>query len=1213
MPQEFSRNSTAYTRKYHLRNVDEPCEDWLYKSPFRQGDIQPLASPSYSDSTTELAYAQIISGLQGLETSYPSWVTYYDLGDSVSAREMGAIMVGDVGNRPIVYADNGIHGNEDRVGRALQDFAEAWITADDPVLNYAREHLTLCIVGTFNPDGQVGGNRNNDNNINLNRQGSHYWLDAPDSDKGANPFDEVEIANILTFLETSNRIGRIIAAVNIHEWESSGEWGILYERAYFTQRSEQTCEGVLHYPDTLASKRDFSGFTINTQKLPYDALSTAFQADEVVTGGNSGETATVKKGVPTSAAGTLIVVNASGAFEDDESLTGDMGGSATVNGTNTDRTPFWEAFRSSRRPYLVQRIRRFGHPDGWAGLIEIPLNENVGVACTMALDFMHGMTAAACDAIQTPIKAMMVLPAISAPLNNNWDMVDWETTEDRPLWMRRNGITNTHFPNGISGDPRTFVRITRPEFSAWPSQRGKAASALVYNQESTDAFFIVGGDTASGPVDSGHKELLPPDGTQSILSGVTLSDTIQHGAMATDNDDLYFAGGHNGSSYIDTVHKTDARNPTSWASWHTLGTALQRHTAHIWNDGADDWLIIVGGRDSTDYRTAVTKVKLSDKTESTVGNLTTKTGYHASAVYNDTLFVFGGYNTTDGVLDAVQKMDLTDGSMTAGTDLPEARRMQAIAVSTDGRYAWLFFGNDGSSSQPDIYRYDMQTDTISAISYERAQVQDDEGNIIQIAVPDMNFGQAYCHPDDDIIYIATGETNAGAFLDTVYEFDTNDLILYQRETVNPREGYMRSSQAFTGYSQGDKFTMNVVCRTGYDWRSGNSYPTTTEDKFPYLRPKIVIGPLSAWDRLPRGGYTVPSFYGVDDFQTFSLPIELQSGENQLRIYALIYGANTHLDLAALQLIKEPFCPVVVPDSGKAEDRLIERFAGEISSFANERRKAEGVISPLFGSQMNVTQALLDFDFEGGSPMTMLRIIYEGSEDFSEPIPVTPSLNAYPPSGNFKLEWIEDGVYGSETFWDGLPLNHNKITRSYRGDQVAWELTSQLNSVTLKLDFYGRVHTKTFNPGAIITGYSAFGTGVTYSASTYTSEACPAGFSELDGENLNAFEVCPDDGSTSTYLGMDRYRKQYAARDSIGVPVFQFSKGVKHLWSFLWSGVSPTFADWLQGFAKLRTFLFLPSVNNPADEYRVRCDENQLQIIERGANRVDVQMTIREYP
>ncbi len=69
--------------------------------------------------------------------------------------------------------------------------------------------------------------------------------------------------------------------------------------------------------------------------LPYDTGTVAFVLGGTVTGGTSGATGVIRNVDGTTAAGTLILDTVVGVFQNNETLTGSLGGSALANGTKT--------------------------------------------------------------------------------------------------------------------------------------------------------------------------------------------------------------------------------------------------------------------------------------------------------------------------------------------------------------------------------------------------------------------------------------------------------------------------------------------------------------------------------------------------------------------------------------------------------------------------------------------------------------------------------------------------------------------------------------------------------------------------------------------------------------------------------------------------------------------------------------------------------------
>lgn len=95
------------------------------------------------------------------------------------------------------------------------------------------------------------------------------------------------------------------------------------------------------FPDTLGVSNyiysSTKGARLRVRKmwntLNYDAETVGFTAGSTLTGGTSGATATILRVLDAGTTGTLYLDNVVGTFQNDETITGSGGGSATANGT----------------------------------------------------------------------------------------------------------------------------------------------------------------------------------------------------------------------------------------------------------------------------------------------------------------------------------------------------------------------------------------------------------------------------------------------------------------------------------------------------------------------------------------------------------------------------------------------------------------------------------------------------------------------------------------------------------------------------------------------------------------------------------------------------------------------------------------------------------------------------------------------------------------
>lgn len=754
--------------------------------------------------------------------------------------------------------------------------------------------------------------------------------------------------------------------------------------------------------------------------------------------------------------------------------------------------PALTEFRSARKPYIYTWVaNRTQMAEAWCGLIEYPLAENCGVASTVFLDIFKGLLMAAGDTTEGNRYGALLLPAQTV-LNNNSLMEEWHSTEPRPQWFSANGLRLTHRP-AENQNERDYVISYRPESAGWPYATAAAGSALVATGDpATDRFVMAGGINAGGgAITSTISETLT-DGAMHWTE--SLPKSAQYGAMCyADDGYLYFAGGYNATDgYLAQIWRTPAANPGPWELWHTMAVARQRHSLNFWRDAGTNtpYLVIAMGRDSAAYRGDVLLINMATKAETTIATVALPRGYHTAAIYNNTLYLFGGYDTASKT--TVDKIALPGGTVTAGTALLFSRHRQGIAVTASKAY--LCCGMSGSSTFSSVYCYDMASDTITTISYTRESIIDDDGNETPIELPQLASPACYIHPVDNYLAIVGGADETGVARDNYYEMDIDTQVMTLRLTDNTYWGYIRPTATFYG-AAGDQFCVQAAVRNGQD---------VSEVMNPYVRITVIIGPLSSPSRTLRLGYTVPP---QDDFHTFTLPFALQAGETEFRAYLRHYGAGTKVHLGAFQVVASAFGGRIHPQDGAATDAFEVTFRDPLKvPTPSGYSYVSGLFSPSWGSQVNVDAYPLIFvvtpgtatnggtttiDWvalygstklltptplsavsatKGGVPLTVdvdytvnlstgefaakaggqivdgdtiaitytwqatselssLKLRYVAAED---------TLNPEAPTGNFRLEWRKGTTDYSYTFATS-ELNHARLNREWRRDMVHWRL------------------------------------------------------------------------------------------------------------------------------------------------------------------------------
>lgn len=127
------------------------------------------------------------------------------------------------------------------------------------------------------------------------------------------------------------------AGLEVSEGYTSGQWSVIQFATtggifLIGVNGEDTgfiYDGTRFYPNVAGG----------LWSLAFDAESGAFTVGETVTGGTSGATGTIVEVDSDGSAGTLLLRDVSGTFEDDEALTDGATGAATADGTQSSAVP----------------------------------------------------------------------------------------------------------------------------------------------------------------------------------------------------------------------------------------------------------------------------------------------------------------------------------------------------------------------------------------------------------------------------------------------------------------------------------------------------------------------------------------------------------------------------------------------------------------------------------------------------------------------------------------------------------------------------------------------------------------------------------------------------------------------------------------------------------------------------------------------------------
>ncbi len=167
----------------------------------------PIPIPKIIRSRVYHTYYDMTTELQDLAAAHPDIAKLSSLGKSIGGRDLWVMRItnfatldagngtadnGSEGGRWTAYIDGGHHGNE-QLGMELAILMIHYLLDDyggDPLATRFVDAYDIWVTPMVNPDGNVKDNRENNNNIDLNRNYDFEWTD--ESNHGSGPFSEPE-------------------------------------------------------------------------------------------------------------------------------------------------------------------------------------------------------------------------------------------------------------------------------------------------------------------------------------------------------------------------------------------------------------------------------------------------------------------------------------------------------------------------------------------------------------------------------------------------------------------------------------------------------------------------------------------------------------------------------------------------------------------------------------------------------------------------------------------------------------------------------------------------------------------------------------------------------------------------------------------------------------------------------------------------------------
>lgn len=96
-----------------------------------------------------------------------------------------------VASKPILFITSGVHGNEKTNTWALYLTLKEILNGETEVARFVKRNYDIVVLPACNPYGLLHNTRNNENNVNINRNFSYKWDGDTATDKGTKPFSEI--------------------------------------------------------------------------------------------------------------------------------------------------------------------------------------------------------------------------------------------------------------------------------------------------------------------------------------------------------------------------------------------------------------------------------------------------------------------------------------------------------------------------------------------------------------------------------------------------------------------------------------------------------------------------------------------------------------------------------------------------------------------------------------------------------------------------------------------------------------------------------------------------------------------------------------------------------------------------------------------------------------------------------------------------------------
>lgn len=1052
----FERYSKAFDIEGNILDVNVPAKEEFAISTlaFEELTNVPPVAPIPPD-IEHPDYTTAISEIKAVAASFAD-LDYNNLCDDYeqlaptvqpdgstlpsSGREMPVLSYKiDDPERPIMFFQSAIHGNERKTLVGFLEFIKALLTSTRDDMVWARNNLSFVFFCMSNPDGYALDRRRNGVypdgttslvGTNLSRNWDYFWDYAADPDKGSSPFSAVETRNLKAFMEKNKRVERGVMFIDFHGWYSRTIFGFLTDHNYVHGLETQTLHrSMFHFSNYLVQQRDYTGYPI------VDPLG----KDNII-------------------------------FDERSST----------------RKPY--------APYWAQQ--RFSKYKGFAYQVEWPQQESQALIAQVVMSVIHASILSVKDHLSNlhgKKTGIMLDPNVSETeiLNPNSLLDDWSTYYSRYKHFRAEGLIEQQ-------SLTDQVDLFRPITSAYPIAVERAATAGYYFEPPASdpdnikdqkirqySFFMtVGGLLDSGITDRCYIEKFVPDpppkqGSNKYgiykpsIPQIRIKnfpvDIYDHDVVYCNGSFYAFfgrtakTGGYSKSiwkitlpplpdagldpqdeAYQDAIHAIKSTNWVKVKDSDVYTDGLCRHSLVV--IGTD--IYVLGGRTPDDYQRTITRfdTKNDQETELTA-RLPYKNGWFSVVKHptdGNIVYYMGGWNgssckddTWEMVFDDVTK----EPTITRKSYMPDSRR-QFAAAYVDGKIS-ILAGIVQTSTSPDTYdyslnllQYDIDTDTWeskeqTSVSQEGAfytydnSLNDDED---PYAIANVNTSSpAYVENRlENKLYIIGGETTLadGSDKPTNNFFEFGDNSLSGRKVNDVAWGTYRPSVSRELPNNVQPVTVVSGVRNTTLWLSPEDMKVN-----PYVRPINYIGASFGTTKRWRHKYTITPKDKRVTLPVYAPPSNSPSGEDRCYSYFRHYGEGTKMSMFGHQIIQGKIIgPRLVPYTGMQRELALYYVKSSKAEF-------EGAYYLRTNHQFDYNIPVVRFESTNGLQVTIRQ--KTRNDDGSA-------------AGDIYAEFFADGgntLLGTKIL-GSFAVNFDKYTNIFKRDIIHWKFNQNLMKVSV---------------------------------------------------------------------------------------------------------------------------------------------------------------------